>query len=198
MDKAGVSDHVIDLMVALSFPKRFVVETRQPVSGGGFMGGDIGWWDPFFVPLMSYSLMNYPCSPFSFGAMDCGPYYSSYRYGPYSYNYYSPYNPYYGGWVVVDSGSIVINPSSTPTEQIASGDGRVVNGRGYTQIRNREPVPVPGMGNSGSSGGGSGNTSSGTNSTGSSGVSSGGYSGGGSSGGGDSGRTAVPRPPGRQ
>jgi uncharacterized membrane protein YgcG len=197
MDAAGVADNVIDLMVALSYPKRFVVQPREPGFGGGgygdgFMGPDLGWWDPFFAPLMSYSLMNYPCTPYSFGAFGCGPYYSAYRYGLYGYNYYYPYSPYYSGWVVVDSGSVssVSNPSSN---QVSPGEGRVVNGRGYTQIREREPVPVPGAGSSGYSGGG--NTSSGTSSTGSSGVSTGGYSGGGSSGG-DSGRTAVPRPPG--
>jgi hypothetical protein len=79
----------------------------------------------------------------------------------------------------------------------ASGDGRVVDGRGYTRIRRNEPDPAirvsnaDGNGGRGSSSTGSGNSGS---SAGTSGVSSGGYSSGGASGGG--GRTAVPRPPG--
>ena len=84
---------------------------------------------------------------------------------------------------------------------MASGAGRVVNGRGYTQIRERTPEPsVPravrgdgsaaGWSGSGSSGGSSGGgVSTGGYSSGSSGSSSGSSSGGGE-------RTAVARPPG--
>ena len=81
-----------------------------------------------------------------------------------------------------------------------AAEGRVVNGRGYTQVRPRDAEPSPGRsGNVGNGaaydGGGSSSSGGGT-----SGVSSQGYSGGSSSGGsssgGDSGaRTAVPRPP---
>ena len=70
-----------------------------------------------------------------------------------------------------------------------------MNGRGYTQIRNRESEPSPrisGNGNGGGwSGGGTGGVSSGGYSSGSS---SSGSSGGGSERGGDSGaRVAVPK-----
>lgn len=200
MDKAGVSPDVIDLMVALSYPKRFVVERATgPSSDAGF-GDAFGWWDPFLSPMMPFSMMGRDCySAYAYGpSYRCGAYYgygSMFGYlNPYSaYGYGGPYN---GGWVVVDSGSSSI-PPIVDTGNTGSAGGRVVNGRGYTQIRNREPVPVPSNGTAGYTGDtSSGSNTSGTNSTGSSGVSSGGYSGGGggSSGGGE--RTAVPRPPG--
>jgi hypothetical protein len=198
MDKAGVSSNVIDLMVALSYPKRFVVEraTAAPMDDSGYFGSPIGWWDPFLSPVIPFSLLGRDCfsSYYAYGpSYGCGRFYSAYGMG-FGYPYYGyGYYPYgYPGWVTVGNGSSTVAPGPDPN---GSPEGRVVNGRGYTQIRNREPVPVPlnGSGSSGSSSSGGGN--SGTNSTGSSGVSSGGYSGGGSSGG-DSGRTAVPRPPG--
>ena len=200
MDKAGVSGNVIDLMVALSYPKRFVIEraSAAPVEDLGYVGTPIGWWDPFLSPMIPFSMLGQDCFSYYYAygpAYGCGRYYSAYGWGfgyPYYYSSY-PYGYGYGygypGWINVDNGSGVAPPIEP------SPEGRVVNGRGYTQIRNREPVPVPGTAGSDYSGSSGGNTSSGTNSTGSSGVSTGGYSGGGSSGG-DSGRTAIPRPPG--
>jgi hypothetical protein len=199
MDKAGVSGNVIDLMVALSYPKRFVIEraTAAPVEDVGYVGvgSTIGWWDPFLSPVIPFSMLGRDCFSYYYAygpAYGCGHYYSAYGWGfGYPYYYY-PYGGYaygYPGWINIDNGS----GTAPPIEP--SPEGRVVNGRGYTQIRNREPVPVPATAGSGYNGSSGGNTSSGTNSTGSSGVSSGGYSGGGSSGG-DSGRTAIPRPPG--
>jgi hypothetical protein len=123
---------------------------------------------------------------------------NSMGYSPYGYDYYG-YNRYYGngaygGWIGVGAvppgtgSGIVVEPQ---------GDGRAVNGRGYTQVRNRESEPSPRVnsGSNGSAAGWSGNNG---------GASSGGYSqggssnsgsgGGGSSSGGDSGaRVAVPK-----
>lgn len=201
LDEAGVSPQVIDLMVALTFPKRFVVER----AGGGYsspmgISTGAGWFDPFMSPIMMGAMAD--CySPFGYGYRSyysmCGSYYSPYNYYPYNggYSYYG--NP--GGWVVVDN-----NPTGT-VSPMTSAEGRVVNGRGYTQIRERQPEGSPSRVTNrgdGSAAGYSGATS-GSSSGGSSGVSSGGYSSGssggssGSSSGGDSGaRTAVPRPPG--
>jgi hypothetical protein len=173
---AGVSRGVIDLMVALSFPKKFVVERPVTSSGGG--GGYSGGWsfDSFDPSWAFYS------SPYLF---------TSY-YAPFGYRYWGYYdNRYFTG-----PGFVVINPNGGgPTPAEPSGDGRVVDGRGYTRVRRADPVPV----NSGYAGGlntssSSGSGSSGSSGSGSSGVSSSGYSGGGSGGGGD--RTAQPRPPG--
>ncbi len=192
MDKAGVPGNVIDLMVALSYPKRFVVERASVPADEGFTGSPIGWWDPFLSPMIPFSLMGRDCYSYYYAygpSYGCGRYYSAYGYGYPGYGYGYGYG--YPGWVIVDGSPGI----GSGISENGSPDSRVVNGRGYTQIRNREPVPVT-MGHSGSDGGSSSSGgNSGTTSTGSSGVSSGGYSGSGSSGG-DTGRTAVPRGPG--
>ena len=174
---AGVTPGVIDLMVALSFPEKFVVDRD---SGGGGGGGGGGWgfdsfdeW-PFWV----------------------NPYLMTSYYAPFGYRYWGRYGDYYyngPGFVVIPGGG---NSGDAPE---ASGDGRVVDGRGYTRVRRVEPLPVDG--GSRSSGGNSTASSNGSSSSsgsGSSGVSSSGYSSGGSAGGSSGGgeRTAQPRPPG--
>ncbi len=191
MADAGVAENVIDLMIGLAYPERFVVQRRgsgmasAPV--GISMGG--GYYDPFMSPIMFGGAYD-DCYGYGYRSYysSCG-YYSPYS-NYYPYNGYGYYYPNSGGWVVVDNGTGT--GTGTP-----AAEGRVVNGRGYTQVRPRdnEPAPVRTSGNgNGSSAGWSGSN------TGSSGVSSQGYSGGssGSSGSsGDSGaRTAVPRPPG--
>jgi hypothetical protein len=158
----------VDILVALSYPDRFVVErTRDSrAAGGGF------FTDPFFL---DYGFL----SPLD------GAFYAPYYYTPFAYSSYGRfYNPGF-----FSPGIIVADGSSEPQP---SGTGRVVNGLGYTRIREREPE----RGASTSSGSGSsvaGAASSGSSSGGS--VSSQGFSSGGSSGGssGDGGRTAVPR-----
>lgn len=172
LDGAGVPRSVIDLMVALSFPQRFVVE--RP-TGGAASSWSYGGFD---------QMWPYYTDPYLF---------TSY-YAPFGYRYWGRYDPYYfqgPGFVIVNPGGGVSNPPEP------SGEGRVVDGRGYTRVRRNEPEPSIGRTNggngSGSSTASSGSSSSGSSSSGSSsGVSSSGYSGGG--GGGE--RTAQPRPPG--
>ena len=150
LDEAQVPGRIIDLMVALSFPNKFVTERRASSGSGAIVYGDPYDW----------------------------PYY----YAPFGYSSFGHYDMYYygaPGYVVVDV---------TPSGPQPSGQGRVVDGFGYTRVRSREPVGVNASGGEGG-GGGAGSTGS---STGGGAVSSGGYSGGG----GDSGRTAVSRPPG--
>lgn len=192
LDEANVPDSVIDLMVALTFPDRFIVERAAGASMPVGVSTGMGWYDPFLSPMWSLQYANCYSPNGYYGYRSyynsCGPSY-------YGYNTFSPYGSYYnyypGGWVPVGSGG---GDVMTP-----SGEGRVVNGRGYTQIRERSPEPAVSRGNGGGNGtaaGWSGN-SGGTATSGgySSGSSSGGSSGGSSSGG-DSGRTAVARPPG--
>lgn len=193
MSDGGVPPAVIDLMVAITYPKKFVID--RP--GGGFGGGTTaitmgGFYDPFFTPYVPASYFFDCYAPMHYGYSGlyypCGPYYSAFGYG--SWVYY----PYYGGgWVDVGpSPPPIVNPGPGPSQP---PDARVVNGRGYTQVRPRDPEPP--MSVAGTRGGNAASSSGGGSSSGSSGgsVSSGGYSsgGGGSS---DSGRTAVPRPPG--
>ena len=170
---AGVNGRVIDMMVALAYPKVFAIKPSPTAVGalaireGGGGGGDI-------VALDSYLT----CGPYSsglslYGFDDCSPY----GYAGYGTQYgYSRYNNLdgYGGWYVAGQPTIVIRPGDAGSSQ----HGHVVNGRGY----------AAGGDNSGSSGS---SGSSGGSSSGSSGSSGGGSSSTASSGGGD--RTAVPR-----
>ena len=155
LDEAGIPDRLIDVMIALSYPKKFVVEraAATPV-----LPPLLGYGDPFF-------------DPFYYG-------YGGYYYSPFAYSYGGYYFPYgfAPAYVVVDGGGGSPRPQS-------SGSGRVIDGVGYTRVTTREPVPVvrPGDGSGAAGSGGSGSSSS---SGGSSVTSSGFSSGGGSSDGG--------------
>jgi hypothetical protein len=183
MDSAGVPDRVIDLLVALSYPEKFLVQRVAQAS----LGGQSTYArDPFLI----------------------WPYYDGYYYGsPY---FYEPFG--FRGYAVVQYVPVIIGDGGGGGGNgSASGTGRVVNGQGYTRVvpRDQGPAapappgrtastsrsaPVDSSSSSGSSA--SGSSSSGSSSSGSS---SGGSSSGGSSGGsstgdsGSSGRTAVPR-----
>lgn len=192
----GVAERVIDLMVALTYPERFVID--RPGSGGG---GLPGWmlagasaFDPFGAPFIGPAALfdcygSYGWASNGYWSRCAGDFSGYGRYASYYYGY-SFGNGGYGGWVPTGS---VIDGAGNGAPQ---GTGRVVNGRGYTQVR-----PVDSMtagatsadrsnGSSGHESNGSGSTNGGTNS----GATSSGYSGGSVSGGGD--RVAVPRPPG--
>jgi hypothetical protein len=198
LDEGGVTDSVIDLMVALTYPRKFVVERRGASSAPSGITTGSGWFDPFMPGLMGTSALD--CyTPFGYGyrsyySMCGGSLYSPFGFNNYGYNNYGYGNyGYYGGWVDVGQFPSVIGSGQPTTPQ---GEGRVVNGRGYTQVRNRESEPAPRVsGNGGNGGGWSGSGGGGVSSGGySSGSPSGGSSGGGSSGG-DSGgaRVAVPK-----
>lgn len=194
LNKGGVQEEVIDVMVALTYPKRFVIQRAGGVSApaGVLTGG--GWFDPFMSPMLMGPMAN--CyTPYGYGYRSyysmCGS--SLYGYG--LYDYYGRGYPGYYGWV--DLGAIPSVGSGGGGVVEPQGDGRVVSGRGFTQVRPRESEPSPRI-NTGSNGGAwSGASSSGAASGGgfSSGSgSSSGSSGGGSSSGGDSGaRVAVPK-----
>ena len=184
LSDAKVEERVIDLMVALTYPAKFVV---QPAGGGGGFADSMvasGGYDPFFAPILGPASLYGCYSPYAWATSHYSNYCGGWNpylmgYGPGFYNgFYGPYN---SQWVITDvgQGGGVVTP--------AQGEGRVVNGRGYTQI-----TPVDTSVGSVDSGGSSGTMST-AGSSGSSGVSSGGYSGGG---GGDGGRMAMPRPPG--
>ena len=154
---AGVPGRVIDLMIATSFPDRFVVEKREPAAGS-LMPSDFDWFSTYY---------DWP-----------------YYYAPFGYSLFNRYDTYYygaPGYIVVDGGSAIDEPQP-------SGQGRVIDGLGYTRVRSREPVGTARAGDYGGNGGPSGGSSSGGGS-----VTTSGYS---SGGGGGGGRTAVSRPPG--
>jgi hypothetical protein len=163
LDSAGVPDRVLDLMVAMSFPDKFVVERRTSSSSygsGGGMGPDLWWTDAW------YDVFPYHYAPFGYGMWG-------------RYDYYSYGAPVYAVGVVTND-----------NEPQPSGDGRVVDGMGYTRVRARDPQPVAGF--SGVDGSGGSASTPGSSGSSGGGATSQGYSGGG---GGDSGRTAVLRPP---
>jgi hypothetical protein len=190
LDAAGVPASVVDLMVALSYPDRFVIERRAAVDRAQAPFID----DPFTLGWGGFGF-----SPWS----DLYGFYGFYSplYGPYSPYYYSPfaypygYIPYYyggGGIYVVDNGG----GGGGSVSQQPSGRGRVVDGQGYTRVRPRDndpAVPVQaGTGSTASSSGGGSSSSSGGGSSGGGSVTSQGFSSGGG-GGGDGGRSAQPR-----
>jgi hypothetical protein len=168
LDEAGVPDSVIDLMVALSFPKHFIVDRARPQTASASTG--YGSFGP-------YSLWPYDAVLYD-GFWDSP--YAPYYYAPFGYAYWAGYGvPYYpfGGFVTIDPAG------AGPAE--ATGRARLVNGAGYTQIRLRDPERAE----SGAGGTRSSDSPAGGGS--SAGVSSQGFSSGASST--DTGRTAEPR-----
>lgn len=169
----GVPAQVIDLMVALSYPKVFAInaasrqgERRAGVSGRGT--DPVSAYRPSDPFCSSFDLMypyaSYDCSGLGYG----------YRYG------YDLYGTGYRGWypggypvIIVYTGS----PSGGPRPH-----GRVVNGRGYRDgaVGTPEPAARPREPTAQTRGGSTGTPSSGGTSS--------------SSGSGEQ-RTAKPRPP---
>lgn len=197
LDEGGVDEQVIDLMVALTYPKRFVVERRGGGSAPtGILTGN-GWFDPMMSSMMMGAYSD--CfTPFAYGYRSyysmCNAGYASLGFDYFGYNRYygTGYYPYqYGGWVNVGA-----FPQQTGAISEPQGDGRAINGRGYTQVRTRDSEGTPRInsGSNGSAAGWSGNSGGSATSGGYSAGSSSSGSGGGSSGGGDSGaRVAVPK-----
>jgi len=200
LDKAGVDDGVIDLMVALSYPRSFAIRPSGPddrLTAFPPLYGGAAFIDA------SYDY------PFLYGPYYSNYYYSPYFFAPFGYSYLRFYTQIYAPFAVIvpgDGGG----GGGRPDHNLPPENGRVVNGLGYTRVDRRDAVGVGdgggGGGASARSGGSRGTVSSrgytagdsGSSSTSSSGggsSSSGGSSGsssGGSSGG-DGGRTAVPK-----
>ena len=177
LQKAGVPATVTDLMVAQSFPERFVVERQT--SEGSFSSYSSS---PFSAAFGS----SYYFSPYVYDPYGYSPYgyalngYSPYGYSPFAYLYWSqPYGIYPTYQLATPGGA-----GSTPAAEGETGTGRAVAGRGYTRVRPRDggDTAQGGQGTSSSGAGGSstGSARSGTRSSGGS-VSRGGYSSGGSS-----------------
>jgi hypothetical protein len=164
---AKVAPNVIDVMVALSYPRAFAInlagangqvvpteQTRALAENDVQGDGPLVYlnWDPFYSSYDRYG------------------YYSRYGYGRYGYLGYSPWYSPYNNVIVVRP-----QPAAEPDTR-----GRVVKGRGYTRPADRRDP-----------GSSSGDGRSSVGSSGSGGSSSAGSSG---SGGGEQ-RTAKPRSP---
>jgi hypothetical protein len=186
LQEANVPDSVTDLIVALSYPERFVVERQARAD----LPPPVPFIDePFFLGWA----FGYPMWSDLYGFYS--PFYG--RYSPYFYSPFYAYLPWYyppyygggGGYIIIDDGN-GSGGGSQPT-----GAGRAVDGRGYTRVRPRDADPTPTPHTNASRG--SSSSSDGASSSGGSSVSSQGFSSGGSSGGGGGdgggGRTAQPR-----
>jgi hypothetical protein len=117
LDEAGVPDDVIDVMVALSFPRRFAVERAAT---------------PAAAPAARLPVW---VGPWDIWPLDDLQFWPSY-YAPFGYGYWGYYDPWYyaGG-----GGGIIIVDPIRPSEH-----GRVVDGLGYTRIRPVEPASAGG------------------------------------------------------
>jgi hypothetical protein len=199
LDKAGVDDRVIDLMVALSYPRSFAVRPSGP-------DDRLTPFPPMF-PGADYvdAAYDYPFFGQYFGPYYSNYYYSPYFFSPFGYSYLRYYPQVFGPGVVIlpsdGGGGGGGGVGGRPPE-----NGRVVNGFGYTRVDRRDDTSAFGGGgestprSAGSRGtvsprgytndsGGSAPASSGSGGSSSSG---GGGASSGSSGDGG-GRTAVPR-----
>ncbi len=193
LDDAGVPDNVIDVMVALSYPERFVVERANT-------GGTGSFFDPAGNSYFGSSLFSaaYSDWPYFYGSL-MYPYgadlYDAYYYSPFAYSYSGRDGSLYlpgGGFGTADGGG-----SGT---RAPDNGGRAINGVGYARVRPREATAEDtgggarqnGNASSGSTSTAGSDTSSSSSSSGSSGgATSGGFTSGSSSG--DTGRTAQPR-----
>ena len=132
LDRAGVPDTVTDLMVALTYPNKFIVERSSRadrVSAPIMMTDDpfmLGW--AFGYPMWS--------SMYGFYSPMYGRY-SPYYYSPFAYSYLGSYDPRYlygvgflgsGGGSTGDAGEVQ-----------PSGAARAVDGLGYTRARRDSP-----------------------------------------------------------
>ena len=126
MADAGVPDGVIDVMIAVSYPEEFVLQTgdgegmplraaegRQDRRRLGSRGYANSFYDPFYDP---YRYGRY--SAFGYGRYGYG--YGGYGYGGYGFGY--------GGYSVYNPGVVVVGRRAPE-----SAGGRAVIGRGYTR-----------------------------------------------------------------
>lgn len=162
---AGVARSTIDVMVALSYPQRFVVTERgesQPVPQAVAAEDDDRRWDDprcarYGSSRWSRSARCGSYDPFYFG--------SPYGYGYNSYNGYGGYNGWNSPW---SNRPVVVIVEPEPSDVVE--EARVVKGRGYVAPRrasSSDPARDPGTSTTTGSARGS-STSTGSSSTGSS------------------------------
>lgn len=164
MADAGVSEAVIDVVVAVTYPERFAVarESDRRIDDDR---GRRGEWDRYGYDSRRCGLSSY-YDPFFFG-------YRSYDYGRYGYSGYgSSYGSGYGcgyspyGYYGSRNPTVVV---VRPVGEVAA-PGRAVKGRGYTRpgsgatsgtARPRQPSAQAGQGYSGAKASGGSSSSKG-------------------------------------
>ena len=155
MADAGVPASVIDVVVAVSYPEKFVVNERDPglrreEARGGSRRSGLGYGrsinpftDPFYDPYARYGYY----SPYGYGSRYGPGYYGGYGYGGIGYSYggygFGGYNSGFGGYGFGGYNSgfggygnriIVVNRRGSGAGENVTGStrGRVVIGGGYT------------------------------------------------------------------
>ena len=142
MSDAGVPPGVIDVVVAVSYPEKFVVnegrtagrrlaEAARGRPGLGYGRSLNPFGDPFYDPYSRYGYYSRYGSGFRYGLGSYGGY--GYPYGGYGYGGYGfgGYNYGFGGYgaPIIVVGRRGSSADSGPTQ------GRVVRGGGYTSAR---------------------------------------------------------------
>ena len=151
---AGVPASVTDVMVGVSYPRRFQLVEEAPARGGAYAAagltardsaliasryygrGCVSTWDPMWLPDMYDSYYD-PCG-YRYGAGYYG-YRGYYGFAAYGRGYYGP--SYYGSY----SGPVIIVRDDEPPH------GRLVKGQGYTRGLQR-PTTTSSGDNGGESG----------------------------------------------
>ncbi|MEX1182824.1 MAG: hypothetical protein WEF86_06285 [Gemmatimonadota bacterium] len=130
LEREGVAESTIDVMVALSYPSRFAVREREYEPTNERLGlGSSPYGSECYSPMWS-SIGRYSPRAYRYGGSDC------YGYGGYGMGYgsygfgYSPwgYDPY--GWNYGRTPVIIVQPRDPDEEPYVRG--QVVKGRGYT------------------------------------------------------------------
>ena len=131
LDDAGVPDRVIDVLIALSYPKKFVVERAAATT-------------PVLPPLFDYG------DPFYYG-------YGGYYYSPFAYSYGGYYYPYAfsPAYIVVGDDGGTTTPRASGSGRVIDGVGYT-----RVTTREAPPVRANNGSVGDSSGGGGGSSSS--------------------------------------
>lgn len=209
LESLGVATPVIDLVVAASYPKTFVIDAQGATANAQLAAGEVdvnAFRNPFYMsngfPMLSFYDLAMLENCMRFGMYSCrlngrqfG--YSMFGYQGFGYNGMYGYNGYngFGGYWPGTGLPVVVRPVNTaPSDRPGNaGGGRAVRGQGYTAGTSstsgtRSASPRSGNSATTQSSGSSGSSSSGSSSSGSSGST-------GSSSGSSGTRTAQPRSP---
>jgi hypothetical protein len=151
MADAGVPETVIDLIVAISFPREFAID-RGPNGRGaeGLLGDD-----------ESFDRSRYGAAGTYYGRYYDDPFFLGRYYSPYYGNRYSSFgygSLYgYGGFGVYSPTVVVVDRRNDGDDNVVAnrGGGRVINGRGYSSGSRRGSRASSGGSRSGSSASGS-------------------------------------------
>jgi len=129
---AGVKPALIDLMIALSYPKKFVVERSGPAAPPSLLLDE----DPYLLGWAFGPMIGDP-----YGWYGRGVYaglYPAYYFSPFAYGYSGNFYPYvYGPTYSIPAGG-----GAAGGAVAATGTGRVIDGVGYTRMRPRDDSPA--------------------------------------------------------